>query len=60
MSEMRIKLNKAQLNFLMDMLEIENPQDAANKFVEILVEEKLQPKDVSAIINQIMSKMKKK
>ena len=60
MSEDRVKLTATQLNFLMDMLEINDPKRAAKKFVDILLEEKLPPKNISTIINKIMNKMKKK
>ena len=60
MSKTSIRLNEKQLKFLMDMLEIDNPMAAAERFIEILLEEKLPPKDISPVINEIMRRMVKK
>lgn len=43
----------------MDMLEIENPESAAERFCEILAECKADPIDIVLYIDKIMKRMKK-
>lgn len=57
MSDSRVRLNKTQIKFLTEMLEIQDPLKAVEKFVEILLEEKLPPKDMGPVINEIIRRM---
>ena len=42
----------------MEMLEINNPQEAAEKFALLLVEERVDPTQLQMYLKKIMSKMK--
>lgn len=54
MSELRLKLTKTQINFLCKMLEIESGGDAVMKFADIMIEEKMSPKEMSKVLDVIM------
>lgn len=60
MSELRVRLTKAQINFLSEFLEITDGQTAVKRFAEIMTEERLSPKEMSKVIDIIMQKVKKK
>ena len=59
MSSDKIYLSREEQAFLMDMLEINNPTDACEKFATLLVEERANPADLKKYLIKIMKKMKK-
>ncbi|HWY35731.1 MAG TPA: hypothetical protein VNX68_13885 [Nitrosopumilaceae archaeon] len=58
MSNDKIYLSRAEQIFLIEMLEISNPQEAAEKFALLMVEERADPTQLQQYIKKIMSKMK--
>jgi hypothetical protein len=56
----KISLTKTQLVFLMEMLEETNQEKAVEKFATIMIEERVDPIDISEVIDKIMAKMVKK
>lgn len=60
MSDIKIRLNGRQIEFLVRMLEIKDTTKAMQRFAEIMVEERLSPKEMSKVIDIIIEKMKAK
>jgi hypothetical protein len=56
----RICLNKEEQVFLMEMLEMNNPVDACEKFAMLMVDEKADPTELQQYLKKIMKKMEKK
>ncbi len=59
MSE-NVRLTQKQIKFLIQWLEIEDPEQAATKFMEILVDERVEPSEIGFVINKIIAKIEKK
>jgi hypothetical protein len=57
-SDGKIFLNKEEQIFLMEMLEVDNPAEAVEKFSTIMVEERADPTELQKFIKKIMEKMK--
>lgn len=58
MSE-RIYLTKQMQIFLMDWMECDNPNDAAEEFAQLMILEKANPVDLSEYVKKIMAKLDK-
>jgi len=58
MSSDRIYLSKEEQIFLMEMLEINNPIEAAERFAVLMVNEKADPTKLQEYIKKIMKRMK--
>ena len=58
MSSDRIYLNKEEQIFLMEMLELEDPVSAAEKFAILMVEERADPTELQKYLKKIMKRMK--
>ena len=54
----KIFLTKEEQLFLMEMLETEDPVEAAERFALIMVDERADPTDLQKYIKKIMKKMK--
>jgi len=55
-----VRLTKKQVLFLIEWLEIEDPQKAADRFIEILSEQKADPIDIALYIDRIIKVVEKK
>ncbi len=60
MTPVKVKLNAKQLDFLREMLEIDEPKAAAQKFFDIMIEEKMDPQHIGEVIDLIMKKANSK
>lgn len=60
MSSDRIYLSAEEQNFLMHVFEINDPQDALEKFVSILVEERAKPEELKEYLATLMARAKNK
>lgn len=60
MSSDKIYLSREEQLFLMEMLELNSPTDAAEKFAYLMVEEKADPTKLQEYIKKIMKRMEKK
>ena len=58
MSKDKIYLSRAEQIYLMEMLEIDNPQEAAERFVVLMVMEKADPTQLQTYLGKIMAKLK--
>jgi hypothetical protein len=58
MSSERIYLDAEEQHFLIEMLEINEPQAALEKFVSILVEERAKPEELKEYLAAIMARAK--
>lgn len=43
----------------MEITEIKDPDDAVDRFVEIMVEERVDPSNIAILVDKILSRMKK-
>lgn len=59
MSDSRIYLNREEQEFLIEMLEIDDPIDAVEKFAFILVDERADPNKLQDYVKKIMKNRKK-
>lgn len=59
MSSDNIYLSKKELDFLRKMLELTDPQDVADKFALLMVQEGANPLEIQKYLKKIMDKMKK-
>ena len=50
----KIGLTKKQILFLTEMLEIEDPSKAVDRFIELLAEQGVDPMYISEIIDKIL------
>jgi len=57
MSE-KIRLTKKQILFLTEWLETEDPNKAADRFIELMMLEHVDPQNISVVIDKIMKKTK--
>lgn len=60
MNDGKIYLNREEQEFLIEMLEIEDPIDAVEKFAFILVDEKADPNKLQDYVKKIMKNIGKK
>jgi hypothetical protein len=60
MSVNKIRLNKLQIAFVVEMTEIKDHKKAVEKFATIMIEEKMSPADMGTLIDRIMEKQAKK
>ena len=60
MSSDRIYLSREEQIFLMEMLELRDPSQAAEKFALLMVEERADPTELQKYLKKIMKKMEKK
>lgn len=58
MSE-KVRLTRKQVAFLKEMLEEEDAEKAATRFMELMVDVRAEPSDIAYYIDKIMGKMKK-
>lgn len=58
MSE-KIRLTKKQLHFVTQILEISDPDKAVERFMEIMIEERVDPSDIVILIDTILKKLEK-
>jgi hypothetical protein len=59
MSDGKIYLNREEQEFLIEMLEIDDPIDAVEKFAFILVDERADPNKLQDYVKKIMKNRKK-
>ena len=52
----RIYLTREEQVYLMQILEINSPEEALNKFIDILIEEKVDPTKTSVYLKKIMTR----
>ena len=55
MSSDKVYLNREEQLFLMDMFEVQNPNDAIDRFVTMLTEERANPGDLKKYLKKIMT-----
>jgi predicted P-loop ATPase len=55
-----ISLTKRQLEFLIGITEIKDPMAAVERFVDIMVEEGVDPVKIGQYINKILDRQRKK
>lgn len=58
MSSDRIYLSREEQIWLMDMLGIDNPTEAVERFATIMVEERLDPENLHECLKKIMKRSK--
>lgn len=56
----RVNLTRVQINFLREMLEIDDDMQSIKRFAEIMAEERVSPKEMIKVINLAMNKVKAK
>jgi len=56
----KISLNQKQLKFIKDILEINDSEEAVAMFMEIMLDERVDPSLISTVVDKIMKKMEKK
>lgn len=56
MSGGKITLNKRQIAFVVQMMEIKDPKEAVEAFAIIMIEEKLHPTLMPKVIDRILQK----
>lgn len=59
MSSDKVYLSKEEQYFLMDMFELDNPTDAAEKFARVIAEEKADPGKMQDYLKRIIQIAKK-
>lgn len=59
-SDNKIRLNRRQLDFLVEMTEIQDTKEAVKKFAAILTEERVHPSQMAQVIDFIIKRMKEK
>lgn len=59
MSSDKIYLSREEQLFLMEMFEVKNPTEAAEKFALLMVDERADPLDLTDYLKKIMKKMEK-
>lgn len=58
MSSDKIYLSAEEQNFLMYIFEIDDPQDALEKFVSFLVEQRAKPEELKEYLSALMARAK--
>lgn len=56
MSAAKIYLTTEEQIYLMEMLELNDPRDAAEKFVKILIEERVDPQQMNKFLKAIIKR----
>jgi len=56
----RIKLTRKQVNFLLEHLDEKDPEEAATRFMELMILEKVDPVDIAFVIDKIIKRIEKK
>lgn len=56
----KIRLNKKQMAFVIEVTGIPDIKEAVKRFATIMVEEKMHPSDMSELINKIFERNKAK
>lgn len=60
MSNQAIRLNRAQITFLHEMLDTTDTAAAVKKFAELMVLERVSPEEMAKVIDIIMERLKNK
>jgi hypothetical protein len=56
----KIKLTQKQVQFLVEMTEIPDPEEAVDRFASIMIEERINPIDIVLVVDRLIKALDKK
>lgn len=56
----KVSLSRKQIDFIVKMTEIEDQENAVERFMKIMIDERVDPSEISYVVDRIMKKMEKR